>query len=108
MSQLTDSSEAGATYADISALMTYPSLFMGIGNLFGVPLAIAIGRRPVFLGSQILLIITALLCAYAKDYNWHLGCRMAMGIAAGQSEALVPMMIQGTRTLTWHKLVWRN
>ncbi|KAL6355872.1 hypothetical protein LRP88_09455 [Fusarium phalaenopsidis] len=31
--------------ADMTALITYPTLFMGIGNLFGIPIAIAIGRR---------------------------------------------------------------
>ncbi|KAH8729135.1 major facilitator superfamily domain-containing protein [Phaeosphaeriaceae sp. PMI808] len=45
----------GATYADITALMTYPSMFMGVGCLLA---------------------------------------RMLLGFATGQSEALVPMMIQ--------------
>lgn len=86
--------EKGATYADITALMTYPSMFMGIGCFFGTPLALAIGRRPVFLGSLLLLIGSAVLAAFAKTYEWHLGARMLLGLAAGQSEALVPMMIQ--------------
>jgi predicted MFS family arabinose efflux permease len=84
----------GADYADITALMTYPSMFMGVGCLLATPLALAVGRRPVYLGSLVVLIVGALLAAYAKDYNWHLGARMVLGLAAGQSEALVPMMIQ--------------
>jgi MFS family permease len=84
----------GATYADITALMTYPTVFMGIGNLICVPLALSIGRRPIYLWSLIVLLAAALLAAYAKDYNWHLAARMVLGLAAGQSEALVPMMIQ--------------
>ncbi|KAF7455593.1 MFS general substrate transporter [Pyrenophora tritici-repentis] len=84
----------GADYADITALMTYPSMFMGVGCLTCMPLALSIGRRPVFLGSLVVLILGALLAAQARDYNWHLGARMVLGFAAGQSEALVPMMIQ--------------
>jgi hypothetical protein len=84
----------GATYEDITALMTFPSMFMGVGCLVGMPLALAIGRRPVYLGSLVILVLAAILAAYAKDYNWHLGARMILGFAAGQSEALVPMMIQ--------------
>jgi MFS family permease len=84
----------GATYADITALMTYPSMFMGVGNLICMPLALAIGRRPVYLGSLLLLIAASVWAARAKDYNEHLGARMLLGFAAGQSEALVPMMIQ--------------
>jgi hypothetical protein len=65
--------------------MTFPSMFMGVGCLVGMPLALAIGRRPVYLGSLVILIVAAVLAAYA---------RMMLGFAAGQSEALVPMMIQ--------------
>jgi predicted MFS family arabinose efflux permease len=83
--------------------MTYPSMFMGVGCLVGMPLALAIGRRPVFLGSMCILVVGALLAAFAKDYNWHLGARMVLGFAAGQSEALVPMMIQVRRfTNDWN------
>ncbi|OAG03860.1 MFS general substrate transporter [Paraphaeosphaeria sporulosa] len=84
----------GADYADITALMTYPTVFMGIGNLICMPLALAVGRRPVYLGSLLVLIGGAVLAAYSEDYNWHLGARMILGLAAGQSEALAPMMIQ--------------
>ncbi|CZT18286.1 related to transporter protein HOL1 [Ramularia collo-cygni] len=85
---------AGASYGDITALMTYPSMFMGIGNLFLMPLAMAIGRRPVYLFSCVLLVVAAVGAAYVETYNHHLAVRMLLGLAAGQSEALVPMMIQ--------------
>lgn len=59
-----------------------------------MPLALAVGRRPVYLGSLLLLGVSAVWAAAAKNYNMHLGARMILGFAAGQSEALVPMMIQ--------------
>ncbi|KAL1628417.1 hypothetical protein SLS54_001990 [Diplodia seriata] len=89
-----DYSAAGADYADITALMTYPSMFMGIGNIVSVPVALAIGRRPVFMLSTLLLMFSAVLCAFAKDYTWHFSSRLVLGLAAGQSEALVPLMVQ--------------
>ncbi|KAJ5724850.1 hypothetical protein N7493_006578 [Penicillium malachiteum] len=85
---------AGKTTAQISPLMTYPTLFMGIGNLIGMPAAIAVGRRIVILASTLILIVGAVLCATAKSYEWHLGARMLLGLCAGQSEALVPMITQ--------------
>lgn len=85
---------AGVGYDGITALMTYPTMFMGVGNLICMPLAMAIGRRPVYLASLVILVAGGVLAAYAKDYNWHLGARMLLGFAAGNSEALVPMMIQ--------------
>ena len=89
--------------ADITALMTYPSMFMGVGNLVCMPLALAIGRRPVYLFSLLLLIAASVWAANAKNYNEHLGARMLLGFAAGQSEALVPMMIQVTTSNLEHE-----
>ncbi|KAH6889827.1 putative MFS transporter [Thelonectria olida] len=84
----------GKTYDDITHLMTYPSLFMGIGNLIGMPIAIGVGRRIVLLVSTAIIVVGAVLCAFAKTYEMQLGCRMVIGLAAGQSEALVPMITQ--------------
>lgn len=69
--------------------MTYPTMFMGVGNLICMPLALAVGRRVVYLGSLIVMIIGGLLAAYSTSYNMHLGARMVLGLAAGNSEALV-------------------
>ncbi|GLA19471.1 hypothetical protein AnigIFM62618_007582 [Aspergillus niger] len=85
---------AGKDYDDITHLMTYPTLFMGIGNLIGMPIAIGIGRRIVLLASTVVLVLGSVLCATAKTYEWHLGARMVLGLAAGQSEALIPMITQ--------------
>jgi len=82
----------GATFADITALMTYPTMFMGVGNLICMPLALAIGRRSVYLASCLILVLGGVLAANSKDYEMHLGVRMLLGIGAGNSEALVPMM----------------
>lgn len=89
----------GYGYADITHLMTYPTLFMGIGNIIGMPLALALGRRPVYLGATILMIVSCILCATAKTYEWHLAARMVLGLAAGQSEALAPLMVQESHFL---------
>ncbi|RAO72960.1 uncharacterized protein BHQ10_008972 [Talaromyces amestolkiae] len=85
---------AGKDYNDITKLMTYPSLFMGIGNIIGMPLAIGVGRRVVFLASTVILVVGAALCAAGSSYEWQLGFRMVIGLAAGQSESVVPMVSQ--------------
>ncbi|EXF85175.1 major facilitator superfamily transporter [Colletotrichum fioriniae PJ7] len=104
----------GRGYDDISHLMTYPSLFMGLGNLIGMPLALAVGRRPVFLGSCALAVIGSILCGVQKGYTSHLVARMVLGLAAGQSEALCPLMVQEVhflheraRCLMWFTL-WQS
>lgn len=69
-------------------------LHRGIGNLIGMPLAYAVGRRVVLLGSTIIMILAAGVAAGAQNFEWHLAARMVLGLAAGQSEALVPMITQ--------------
>jgi predicted MFS family arabinose efflux permease len=59
-----------------------------------MPVAIAVGRRMVLLVSTIILVVSAILCAFAKTYEWHLAARMVLGLAAGQSESIVPMITQ--------------
>lgn len=59
-----------------------------------MPLGIAVGRRIVLLGATVIMVASAGLCAGAKTYEWHLGGRIVLGLAAGQSEALVPMITQ--------------
>lgn len=79
--------------------MTLPlTLPRGIGNLIGMPIAIAVGRRSVLLVAIALMCASIGLCAgagtAAENYDWHLWSRMLLGVAAGQSEALVPMVTQ--------------
>jgi predicted MFS family arabinose efflux permease len=78
----------------VSDLLTYPTLFMGIGNLVSMPLCVAIGRRPVFLATLVLMIASATWCANAKSLTSHIAGRNILSLASGQSEALAPMIVQ--------------
>ncbi|KAH8900668.1 major facilitator superfamily transporter [Thozetella sp. PMI_491] len=80
--------------ARISDLLTYPTLFMGLGNLFSMPLAVAVGRRPVFLFSLVLLVASGIWCACATSLQSHIAGRDVYSLAAGQSEALAPFIIE--------------
>ncbi|RAL05955.1 MFS transporter [Aspergillus ibericus CBS 121593] len=75
-------------------LMTYPTLFMGIGNLIAMPLAMAVGRRPVFLASALILTVGSIWCAASGSLSSHIAGRDVLSLAAGQSEALCPLIIQ--------------
>ncbi|OGM41153.1 MFS transporter [Aspergillus bombycis] len=75
-------------------LMTYPTLFMGLGNVIAVPLAEAVGRRPVFLTSALILTVGSIWCAASDSLASHIAGRDVLSLAAGQSEALCPLIIQ--------------
>jgi MFS family permease len=87
-----------STYYDndprTSDLMTYPTLFMGIGNLIAMPLAMAVGRRPVFLASALILTVGSIWCASSRSLGSHIAGRNILSLGAGQSEALCPLIIQ--------------
>lgn len=89
-------------------LLTYPTLFMGIGNLLAMPLTDVIGRRPVFVVSNLVLALTSVWCAYSGSLGSHIAARNIMALAAGQSEALLPLMIQEIHFLheRARKLAW--
>jgi predicted MFS family arabinose efflux permease len=59
-----------------------------------MPIGIAVGRRIVLLAATVIMILSAGLCAGATTYEWHLAGRIILGLSAGQSEALVPMITQ--------------
>ncbi|KAK8102280.1 hypothetical protein PG984_015426 [Apiospora sp. TS-2023a] len=81
--------------ARVTDLLTYPTLFMGIGNLFAMPLSDAVGRRPVFLGSLALSIVAGIWCACSgSSLTSHIAARDILSMAAGQSEALTALMVQ--------------
>ncbi|KAK7972571.1 HOL1 [Apiospora saccharicola] len=81
--------------ARVTDLLTYPALFMGIGNLFAMPLSDAVGRRPVFLGSLALSIVAGIWCACSgASLTSHIAARDILSMAAGQSEALTALMVQ--------------
>ncbi|KAJ3534533.1 hypothetical protein NM208_g7501 [Fusarium decemcellulare] len=86
--------QAGITPQQISDLFTYPSLFLGIGNIVSMPLAVSFGRRPVILASTILLFVSCIVCATNTGYHGHLGGRMLAAFSAAQCQALVLLMIQ--------------
>jgi predicted MFS family arabinose efflux permease len=65
-------------------LLTYPALFMGIGNLLAMPLSVAVGRRPVFLLSMVLLVASGIWCACSTSLTSHIAGRDILSMAAGQ------------------------
>jgi MFS family permease len=76
-----------------SDLVTWPAFFMGVGNLIAIPLSYAIGRRPIYLFSSILLSFGCLWCAKSRTLASHIAGRDIMSIAAGTCEALCPIIV---------------
>ncbi|KAK2036973.1 MFS general substrate transporter [Colletotrichum somersetense] len=89
-----DYGREGITEDQISDLCTVPSLFLGIGNLISMPIAVAVGRRPMMLVSTVLLFMSAILCTTNRKYYWNLGGRMLAAFAAAQCQTLSLLIMQ--------------
>ncbi|KAG5748826.1 hypothetical protein H9Q70_008505 [Fusarium xylarioides] len=79
--------------SEIAFLLTLPSLCVGLGNFVILPVALAYGRRPVFLISTVVLLAATIGSAAQNSYNGHLASRVMQGLATGASESLLPLML---------------
>ena len=77
----------------ISYLITFNILFLGIGNLFWVPLSLKIGKRPVLLLCSAIFFASSIWSAEAKDWGSLFGARIVQGFGASASEALGPAVV---------------
>lgn len=68
-------------------------LVLGFSNFVWVPMATAIGRRPVALASTAMVIGCMIWRAQAQTYNSFMGACILNGIAAGPGETLQPAVI---------------
>lgn len=75
-------------------LASLPVIMMGIVNIFFVPLAISVGRRPVLLISGLVAIGGAVWAGNSQSLDSHLGARSIQAIGAGTVESLLPFIIQ--------------
>ncbi|EFQ86749.1 hypothetical protein PTT_17910 [Pyrenophora teres f. teres 0-1] len=69
-------------------LATWPAFYMGVGNLLAIPVAHAIGRRPVYLMSTIILSFGCLWCAKSTSLASHIAGRNIMSIAAERGNVI--------------------
>lgn len=76
-----------------SYLITVNLLFLGLGNLFWVPLAEKIGKRPVLVTCSLLYFLFSIWAALAKGYGSFLGARILQGFSASAAEALGPAVV---------------
>lgn len=84
----------GPSIFAIYMLAAAPLLVIGVANLFLVPVAIAIGRRPVLLFTSCVAIGGACWAGASKDFANHLAARCLQAVGAGTVESLIPFIIQ--------------
>lgn len=78
----------GVSQEQVVQLLTFPPLFIGVGNYIILPLSLAYGRRPTFLGSVILFLLFTIGSAVCNSWEAHLATRILAGVATGATESV--------------------
>src|ERR1700712_1321372 len=78
----------------ISMLGSLPGLFIGVSNFVSIPMAEAIGRRPVMLFLSALSFVVLPWAATSKSLQSHLAARCIQALGTGAVESLVPLILQ--------------
>jgi MFS family permease len=76
-----------------SYLITFNILFLGLGNVFWVPLSLKVGKRPVLIASSAIFFASSIWSARAQTWGSLLGARIVQGFGASSSEALGPAIV---------------
>ncbi|KAJ4343759.1 hypothetical protein N0V87_000040 [Didymella glomerata] len=80
-------------FSQLTYLVAVNVLMLGLSNLWWVPLANTFGRRPVILGSLLLLILSSMWAGLTTDFNSLLAARLVMGIGGGPADAVSPDVV---------------
>lgn len=99
------SREYNVPVTDVSLTTGLIMLGLGVGCVLVSPVAIIYGKRPVYLGSAILCLLTAVWCALSPSFTSLLLARVVQGIAVSPIEALASASIAEMFFL--HELAFR-
>ncbi|QKX63960.1 uncharacterized protein TRUGW13939_11132 [Talaromyces rugulosus] len=77
----------------VTQLLTFNFLLLGIGNIFWVPLAMKLGKRGTLLIAMALQMGSLIWCALAKSFNSLLAARIVLGFASAAGESIVPEVV---------------
>jgi MFS family permease len=74
-------------------LGSLPVLMIGLANLAMIPLATAVGRRPVIIGCGVLAVAGCVWSGNSQSLDSHLAARCLQAVGAGTVESLIPFVI---------------
>ncbi|RMZ67776.1 major facilitator superfamily transporter [Pyrenophora seminiperda CCB06] len=80
-------------FSQLTYLIAVNVLLLGASNLWWVPLANTFGRRPVVLGSLLLLVGGSVWAGEAGSFGSLVAARVVMGIGGGPADAVSPEVV---------------
>ncbi|KAL1796297.1 hypothetical protein ACET3X_004837 [Alternaria dauci] len=81
------------SFSQLTYLIAGNILMLGASNLWWVPLANTFGRRPIVLGSLLLLVFSSMWAGLATSFDSVLAARIFMGIGGAPADAVSPDVV---------------
>jgi MFS family permease len=81
------------SFSQLTYLVAVNILMLGASNLWWVPLANTYGRRPVVLGSLLLLTFSSMWAGLTTSFNGLVAARIFMGIGGAPADAVSPDVV---------------
>lgn len=72
----------------VSYLVSVNVLWLALGPIIWAPLCDTYGRRPIYLASMLITLVSSIACAVAKTYGVQVFTRMLQGFGASGSIAV--------------------
>ncbi|KAK0636153.1 major facilitator superfamily domain-containing protein [Bombardia bombarda] len=85
--------ESARPFQDLTQLVAFNVLLLGLGNMVWVPLANVFGRRPILVLSAMTLFIASICGAYTTVFSHVLAIRVFQGIGGSVSETVAPAIV---------------
>jgi MFS family permease len=83
----------GLTLDQLNAGQGYMYLFIGLACLFTQPMALAYGKKPMYIASSLATGLVNLWVIYGKGNGQWIACRLLLGLALSPQFALVEVSI---------------
>lgn len=68
-------------------------LFLGVGNIWWVPLSNWIGRRPILLVATLIMTLCSVWCGLATSYESLVVARIFQGIGGAAADTVAPALV---------------
>lgn len=69
----------------MESIVTAPTLLIGIGALLWLPLSLALGRRPVFILTALMMPLAGLGAGFSTNFHTLFACVCLLGLGQGFS-----------------------
>lgn len=82
--------------AQLTDLLSYPVLALGLGNLFWTPTSICLGKRSTIIAAIIVMLVGAIWGSKATSLNSLIASRVVASFGGGSIDSLGPAIVAGT------------